>query len=106
MRFALTPCRRVGFLILPNGTALRILVGLPWEQHIAFLDDKNRARDIEERVRSGVRACADHPAVLCYAIGKEIPASIVRWYGHRRVERYLERLYWAAKDEDPDGVVI
>ncbi len=52
-------------------------------------------------MRAGVRACAGHPAVLCYAIGNEIPASIVRWYGARRVERFLERLYRAVKAEDP-----
>ena len=56
------------------------------------------------RVRAGVQACAGHPAVLCYAIGNEIPAPIVRWYGNRRVEQYLERLY-AVKDEDPEGLV-
>ena len=84
---------------------LRVMVGLPWEQHITFLDDRKRVRDIEERVRLGVRACAGHPAVLCYAIGNEIPASIVRWHGSRRIERYLERLYWAAKAEDSEGLV-
>lgn len=84
---------------------LYVMVGLPWEQHIAFLDDKKRAASIEERVRQGVRACAGHPAVLCYAIGNEIPSSIVRWHGHRRVERFLERLYRAAKEEDPAGLV-
>ncbi|HKZ78301.1 MAG TPA: glycosyltransferase [Pyrinomonadaceae bacterium] len=84
---------------------LRVMVGLPWEQHITFLDDKKRAQSIEERVRAGVRACAGHPAILCYTIGNEIPASIVRWYGRRRIERFLERLYWAAKAEDPDGLV-
>ncbi len=84
---------------------LRVMVGLPWEQHIAFLDDPRRARAIEQRVRAGVRACAGHPAVLCYAIGNEIPAPIVRWHGRRRVERYLARLYKAAKAEDPAGLV-
>ena len=84
---------------------LRVMVGLPWEQHVTFLDDKKRARSIEARVRAGVRSCAGHPAVLCYAIGNEIPAPIVRWYGKRRVEQYLERLYWAAKQEDPEGLV-
>ena len=64
-----------------------------------------RARSIERRVREGVRACAGHPAVLCYAIGNEIPASIVRWHGRSRVARHLERLYHAAKDEDPGGLV-
>src|SRR6266487_1260965 len=84
---------------------LRVMVGLPWEQHVAFLDNKKRVRSIEERVGNGVRACAGHPAVLCYAIGNEIPASIVRWYGHHRVERFLERLYWIAKAADPEGLV-
>jgi GT2 family glycosyltransferase len=84
---------------------LRVMVGLPWEQHIAFLDDKTRARSIETRLRHGVQACAGHPAVLCYAIGNEIPAPIVRWYGHQRIERFLERLYTAVKAEDPDGLV-
>jgi O-antigen biosynthesis protein len=84
---------------------LRVMVGLPWEQHVTFLDDRGRARSIERRVREGVRACAGHPAVLCYAIGNEIPASIVRWHGRSRVARHLERLYHAAKEEDPGGLV-
>jgi hypothetical protein len=84
---------------------LRVMVGLTWEQHVTFLDDRKRARDIEQRVRAGVRACARHPAVLCYAIGNEIPASIVRWHGARPVERYIERLYTAAKDEDPGALI-
>jgi GT2 family glycosyltransferase len=56
-------------------------------------------------VRVRVRACAGHPALLCYAIGNEIPAPIVRWLGRRCVERYIERLYWAVKAEDPDALV-
>jgi GT2 family glycosyltransferase len=84
---------------------LRVMVGLPWEQHVAFLDSHERVDSIEERVRAGVRACAGHPAILCYVVGNEIPASILRWYGHRRVENYLERLYRAAKAEDPGGLV-
>src|SRR5918997_1469309 len=84
---------------------LYVMVGLPWEQHVTFLDDRKRSRSIEERVRAGVRACAGHPALLCYTIGSEIPASIVRWHGRRRIERYLERLYRAAKAEDPEALV-
>ena len=83
---------------------LLVMVGLPWEQHVAFLDEE-RADAIEERVRAGVRACAGHPAVLCYAVGNEIPAGIVRWHGRRRVERFIRRLYLAAKDEDSRGLV-
>src|SRR4051812_13896381 len=84
---------------------LLVMVGLPWEQHVAFLESRRRSASIEARVREGVRACAGHPAVLAYAIGNETPASIVRWHGRRRVERFLERLYRAAKAEDPDALV-
>ncbi len=84
---------------------LRVMVGLPLERYVGFLIDRKGAPDMEGLVRAGVRACAGHPAVLCYAIGNEIPAPIVRWHGRRRIERYLERLYRAAKAEDPDGLV-
>src|SRR5207249_1080791 len=83
---------------------LRVMVSLPWEQHIAFLDDPRRARDIRKRVREGVRACANHPAVFCYAIGNEIPAGIVRWYGPRRIESFLRKLWEEAKSEDPQAL--
>lgn len=84
---------------------LRVMIGLPWEEHITFLDNKKQAQDIERRVREGVRASTGHPALLCYTIGNEIPASIVRWFGHRRIEAFLERLYKAAKEEDPEALV-
>ncbi len=84
---------------------LRVMVGLPWEEHVAFLDSRKQAQDIENRVRAGVRSCAGHPALLCYTIGNEIPSSIVRWYGHERIEAFLERLYKATKAEDPGSLV-
>ena len=81
------------------------MVGLPWEQHIAFLDEPVRAQSIVDRVRAGVRACAGHPAVLCFSVGNEIPAPVVRWHGRKRVEQFIERLYRAAKEEDPGALV-
>ena len=84
---------------------LRVMVGLPWEQHVAFLEDRRLTADIVRRVGDGVKRCAGHPALLCYAIGNEIPATIVRWYGPRRVERFLGHLYEVAKVEDPGCLV-
>ena len=84
---------------------LRVIVNFPWEQHVTFLDDRQRVESIKDRIRRGVRACAGHPAILSYAIGNEIPATIVRWYGARRIERFLESLYNIAKAEDPGGLV-
>lgn len=84
---------------------LRVMVGLPWEQHVAFLDDAGRASDIVDGMRAQVRSSAGHPAVLCYAVGNEIPGSIVRWHGRRRVERFIHRLYDAVKQEDTAALV-
>jgi glycosyltransferase involved in cell wall biosynthesis len=84
---------------------LKLIIGLPWEQHIAFLDERACGRDIERRVRAAVRECAGHSAIGVYTVGNEIPASIVRWHGARRVERFLHRLYDAAKEEDPSTIV-
>ena len=103
LRCYTVPPRRL--LDMAQRHGLRVMVGLPWEQHIAFLEEPSRADAIEARLRDGVRQCAGHPAVLCYAIGNEIPAAMVRWHGRRRVERFLERLYRAAKAEDPSALV-
>ncbi len=67
--------------------------------------DRRGAPDVAEIVSARVRACAGHPALLCYALGNEVPAQIVRWLGPRGIGRYLERLYRIVKAEDPDGLV-
>ncbi|WP_207495198.1 glycosyltransferase [Aridibaculum aurantiacum] len=97
------PSQSILNLALQNN--LQVMVGLPWEQHITFLDTKERQQDIIRRVKEGVRASAGHPAILCYAIGNEIPAPIVRWYGKEKIERFLKRLYKAVKEEAPEALV-
>ncbi|MBS1886493.1 MAG: glycosyltransferase [Actinobacteria bacterium] len=84
---------------------LQVMVGLAWEQHLAFLDEPDRAGEISARIRAEVERCAAHPAILCYSVGNEIPAAIVRWHGKRAIERFVERLFEAAKEGDPDGLV-
>jgi cellulose synthase/poly-beta-1,6-N-acetylglucosamine synthase-like glycosyltransferase len=92
-------------LNLAQRHGLKVMVGLPWEQHITFLDDDSRVQDIIRRVQEGVRSCSNHPAVLCYTVGNEIPAPIVRWYGPERVEKFIHTLYKAIKAVDPEGLV-
>ena len=84
---------------------LRVIVGLSAEQYVGYLIDKRKAPDIRKKIKQKVRTCAGHPALLCYVLGNEIQAPIVRWLGRRRVERYLRSLYDAVKDEDPGGLV-
>lgn len=83
---------------------LRVLVGLAWEQHVAFLNDRRLAAAIVRRVQEGVKQCAGHEALLGYALGNEIPAPIVRWYGPRRIQRFLRRLFCAGKSQDPEAL--
>jgi len=84
---------------------LLVMVGLPWEQHITFLDTYEGQRDIIRRAKEGVLACEDHPAILCYTIGNEIPAPIVRWYGKEKIEKFLKQLYQAVKEVALDALV-
>ncbi len=84
---------------------LRLMVGVPWEQHVAFLDSRTTRRRILRNVGEAARGLAFHPGVLGLAVGNEIPAPIVRLYGATRVERFLAELADAAKQADPDGLV-
>ncbi len=92
-------------LDLASQHGLRAMVGLSWEDHVAFLDDRKHSARIVDQVRRDAESCADHPAILCLAVGNEIPSSIVRWHGARRVERFVERLYSAVKDVAPETLV-
>jgi len=83
---------------------LRVMVGLPWSQHVAFLDDSRLRRSIRRELAAKVTELCDHPAVLMFALGNEIPPGVVRWHGHVRVERFLRSLYEDAKDTAPGSL--
>jgi GT2 family glycosyltransferase len=83
---------------------LRVIVGLAWMQHVCFLDDDALAESIRSSVRASVRRIADHPAVLAFAIGNEIPAAIVRWHGKQAIEGFLRTLYSDVKAEAPEAL--
>ena len=83
---------------------LRLIVGLPWPQHVPFLGSPLLARQIRREVAASVRHLADHPSVLMFAVGNEIPAGVVRWHGPRRVERFLQELHADVKNAAPDSL--
>jgi glycosyltransferase involved in cell wall biosynthesis len=84
---------------------LKVLVGLPWSQHIAFLDNSATQQQIREAVSAGVQACRCHPAVFAYLIGNEIPPDMVRWHGAEAVRSFLRSLVARAKAEHPGALV-
>ena len=84
---------------------LKLMVGLAWEQHITFLDDKKVKESIIQRISKAVESCKRHPAILCYTIGNEIPSPIVRWYGPKKIENFLKKIYQTVKNIDPDTLI-
>ena len=84
---------------------LRVLVGLPWSQHIAFLDSRRTQADILRGVTEAVQGLGRHPAIFAYLIGNEIPPDMVRWHGAQRVRAFLIRLMNAVKAVDPTRLV-
>ena len=98
-----TPPRSL--LKLASKHGLRVMVGLSWAQHVAFLDDPTVREGILRAVREGAEACANDPAVLCFTIGNEIPAPIVRWHGPKKIEAFLRELCQIVKSVDPDVLV-
>ena len=84
---------------------LRVITGIPWAQHISFLDSSRTRAEIRNTIADSVRASKQHPAVLAHLVGNEIPPEIVRWYGAKRIRRFLRELVDVAKTTDPDVLV-
>jgi O-antigen biosynthesis protein len=84
---------------------LRIMVGLAGERYVGYLNDVRGAAAITRKLRADVHRCRRHSAILCYAVANEIPASTVRWFGRRRMERFIARLCDAVRQEDSNALV-
>jgi glycosyltransferase involved in cell wall biosynthesis len=84
---------------------LWLLAGLGAERLVGHLNDRGGEPLVADTVRRQVAACSGAPAILGYAVGNEIPASIVRWFGRRRVERLIGRLAGIVRAEDPGALV-
>src|SRR5262245_50828549 len=98
------------FLRLAEESGLTVLVGLPWldvpwRKHLFFLKSRPIQREAREFVRRAAQLGRNHPCILAYCIGNEIPPDILRWHGARRVERFLAELRDVARQADPDGLV-
>ena len=89
------------FLDLAREFRLRVLISIPWAEHIEFLNNGKIRRQIEETIRAGVAKNAGHEAIFGYYVGNEIPFAIVRWLGAQRVIEFVEKLIRIARAADP-----
>ena len=84
---------------------LRLMVGIPWPFHMAFLDSREMAADIRNSIRKGVEDLRPYgDAILAYSLGNEVRSDIVRWHGPRAVSNFLRELYDLGKQADPAGL--
>jgi glycosyltransferase involved in cell wall biosynthesis len=90
---------------LAQAHGLQVIAGIYWEGRECIFDDPAALAAAQQAVREMARRRHDHPALLMYCIGNEIPPSVVRWHGRQQVERFLRTLYEAIKAEDPEGLV-
>jgi GT2 family glycosyltransferase len=84
---------------------LRVMVGIPWPQHVCFLDSASMRAEIRRTIAASVRACKDYPAAFAYLVGNEIPPDIVRWHGAKRIREFLYELFEVAKEAKPEALV-
>lgn len=83
---------------------LRLIADICWGPRRCDFDRPDRLRHLYDWTREHSRRLADHPAMLLFSIGNEIPPLIVRWYGQRRIEEYLRRLNEIVKEEAPHSL--
>ena len=84
---------------------LGVLVGLPWTEHVCFLDEPDVMQEIRAQITAGVESCRRHPAVFAFLIGNEIPPDVVRWHQPERVKAFLRQLYDVVKGIEPEVLV-
>src|SRR5262245_17792512 len=76
---------------------IRVFLDVPWPKHICFLDNRSARQAARNAVARAAAMSAKNPAVMAVSVCNEVAPDIVRWYGHRRVERFLGELVTLAK---------
>ncbi|HTY55204.1 MAG TPA: glycosyltransferase [Candidatus Binataceae bacterium] len=90
---------------LAANNGLKLMVGIPWPFHMAFLDSHEMSRDIRRTMRSAITAMRPHrETIFAYILGNEVRSDIVRWHGARRVSRFLSELRDIGKNIDSEGL--
>jgi cellulose synthase/poly-beta-1,6-N-acetylglucosamine synthase-like glycosyltransferase len=84
---------------------LRMMLGIPWPFHMAFLDSADMMREIRDAIRKTVLDTRQFgETIAAYSIGNEIRSDIVRWHGPRAVSKFLAELRDLGKQIDPDAL--
>jgi GT2 family glycosyltransferase len=88
------------FLDLAMEHKLRVLIDIPWNWHLCFLESSGHRAAACEAMRRAVYACGRHAAVFALSVAGELPPDIVRWSG--AVENFIDDLIQEVKRIDPE----
>ncbi|MEK7684074.1 MAG: glycosyltransferase [Verrucomicrobiota bacterium] len=89
------------FLDLAAQYDLKLLVDVPWNKHVCFLDAEETRLRACAVVRQAAEACAAHPAVCALSVVNEISPDIVRWSGAGAVADFIDELAGIVKAIEP-----
>jgi GT2 family glycosyltransferase len=90
---------------LADEQQIHLFIDVPWRKHLCFLESEAARAEARAAVRAAAVRGRGHPSLFAYGVGNEIPTDVIRWYGARRVERFLAELADVARQADPDGLV-
>ncbi len=89
------------FLDVCREHRIRVIISIPWAEHVEFLNDRKIRKEIIRTTREAVERNRGHEAIFAYLVGNEIPTTMVRWLGAKRVTDFVEHLINVARDADP-----
>jgi len=83
---------------------LRVLITPAWTQHVDFFENASALSEAHDQLVAVAERFRGETAVMGYLVGNEIPPTLVRWMGPRRVREALEKLIAAGRAKDPSAL--
>lgn len=88
-----------------ESNGLRLIVGIPWAEHVDFLSDSALRHEIEQRITETTSRLRGHACIAAFLVGNEIEKTLVRWMGPERVRDFTEKLIGIAREQAPQTLV-
>jgi GT2 family glycosyltransferase len=88
-----------------ESNSLRLIVGIPWAEHVDFLSDRALRHEIEQRITETTSRLRGHACIAALLVGNEIEKTLVRWMGPERVRDFIEKLIRIVREQAPQTLV-
>jgi glycosyltransferase involved in cell wall biosynthesis len=84
---------------------MRLIVGIPWTEHVDFLANRALCREIVAHIATATAKLRDHACITAFLVGNEIEKTLVRWMKPQRVRAFIEKLISTARHHAPQTLV-